>query len=42
MAFNSMFIVTATILSVLRIEHALDEDGEPIPAKVEVEPGFFW
>ena len=41
MAFNTIFIVTATILSMLSIEHDLDENGKPIPVKDEVEPGFF-
>ena len=41
MAYNTIFIIaTATILSVLSIEHASDEIGKPILVKDEEEPGF--
>ena len=40
MAISSLMITMASILSIFDIEHAIDDQGDPIPIQDEVSSGL--
>ena len=42
MGYNAIFIIAASVLVSFNIGHALDENGDPVPVKDEVQPGLLW